>query len=76
MHRLAGAWIFVITVVHCAHVRNFCVPIPCMCVCAQCLHSALQFFTILYSFLPFYEWFGVNSGPWMTSSLFDNVEFL
>jgi hypothetical protein len=76
MRRLAGVQLFVITVAHHTHVRYFCVHVSRMCTRAQCLHSALQFFTTLYSFLPFYECFGINSGPWMTSSLFDDVEFL
>jgi hypothetical protein len=76
MHRLAGAWIFVITIAHCVSVRNFCVPVLCMYARAQCLHSALQLFTTLYSFLTFFECCDINSGPWMTSSLFDDAEFL
>ena len=53
MHRLAGARIFTLTVVHRAPVRDFYVPVPCMCARAQCLQSALQFFTTLYSFVTF-----------------------
>jgi hypothetical protein len=76
MRRLAGARLFALTVVHRAPVRDFCVPVPRMRARAQCLHSALQFFTTLYSFLTFFECCGINSGPWMTSSLFDDAEFL
>jgi hypothetical protein len=76
MRRLAGARLFAITVMHCAHARDFCIPVSRMCARAQCLHRTLQFFTTLYSFLPFFECFSINSGPWMTSSLFDDVEFL
>jgi hypothetical protein len=53
MRRLAGAWIFALTVAHRAHMRAFYVPVPRMCARAQCLQSALQFFTTLYSFFPF-----------------------
>jgi hypothetical protein len=53
MRRLAGARIFALTVAHRAHMRDFYVPVPRMCARAQCLQSALQFFTTLYSFLTF-----------------------
>jgi hypothetical protein len=66
MRRFLDAQIFVITVAHHAHVRESGVYVSCMYTRAQCLHSALQFFTILHSFLTLYECFCVNSGPWMT----------
>jgi hypothetical protein len=53
MCRLAGAWIFALTVVHRAPVHDFYVPVLHACTRAQCLQSALQFFTTLYSFLTF-----------------------
>jgi hypothetical protein len=53
MHRLAGAQLFALTVVHRVPVRDFYVLVSCMCARAQCLQSALQFFTTLYSFLTF-----------------------
>jgi hypothetical protein len=76
MCRLAGARLFALTVAHRVPVRDFYVPVPCMRACAQCLQSALQFLTTLSSFLTFFECCGINLGPWMTSSLFDDVEFL
>jgi hypothetical protein len=53
MNHLAGAWIFALTVVHRVHMGAFYVPVPRMCARDQCLQSALQFFTTLYSFFPF-----------------------
>jgi hypothetical protein len=50
MRRLAGARIFALTVAHRAPVRDLYVPVPCMLAHAQCVQSALQFFTTLYSF--------------------------
>jgi hypothetical protein len=76
MLHLAGARIFALIVVHRVPVHDFYILVPRMHVHAQCLHSALQFFTTLYSFRHFYECFGINLGPWMTSSLFDDAEFL
>jgi hypothetical protein len=53
MHCLAGAWLFALTVAHHALVRDFYVLVPRMRARAQCMQSAIQFFTILYSFLTF-----------------------
>jgi hypothetical protein len=53
MCRLAGAWIFELSAAHHAPVRTIHVPVTRMCTRAQCLQGALQFFTTLYSFLPF-----------------------
>jgi hypothetical protein len=53
MRRLAGARLFALIVMHRAPVRDFYVPVPRMCAQAQCLQSALQFFTTFYSFLTF-----------------------
>jgi hypothetical protein len=63
MRRLAGARLFALTVTHRAHMRAFYIPVPRMCTRAQCLQSALQFFTTLYSFCPFFECCEINSGP-------------
>ena len=61
MHRLAGARLFVLTVAHRAPVHTIHVPVTCMRVHAQCLQGTLQFFTTLYSFLPFFECYEINS---------------
>jgi hypothetical protein len=53
MYFLAGAWLFALIVAHRVPVRNFYVPVPRMHARAQFMRSALQFFTTLYSFLPF-----------------------
>jgi hypothetical protein len=53
MRHLAGAQLFVLTVTHRAPVHDFYVPVPRMYARTQCLQSALQFFTTLYSFLTF-----------------------
>jgi hypothetical protein len=53
MRRLAGAQLFALTVAHRAPVHDFYVPVPRMRARAQCLQSALQFFTTLYSFFAF-----------------------
>jgi hypothetical protein len=53
MRRLAGAQIFALSVAHRAPVRDFYVLVLRMRAHAQCLQSALQFLTTLYSFLPF-----------------------
>jgi hypothetical protein len=61
MRRLAGAHLFELSVTHRAPVCAIHVPVTCMRACAQCLQGALQFFTTLYSFLPFFECCEINS---------------
>jgi hypothetical protein len=53
MRRLAGVRLFALTFAYRAPVYDFYIPILRMRACAQCMQSALQFFTTLYSFLTF-----------------------